>query len=569
MLGINGEREQGEDVRSQNVTAAMAVANVVKTSFGPVGLDKMLVNDVGDVLVTNDGATILQQLDIKHAAAKVLVELATLQDREVGDGTTSVVILASELLRRGNILVQRKLHPTCVISGYRLAAQEAARYVQDVLAQRSGAAMTRETLMAVARTSLSSKVVGHDADPDFFAGLAVDSLMRVMTKPDAATGAVKASVKAVNILKAHGGSTRESVLVEGYALNCTGASQAMPKLVKGARIACLDMNLQRERLAMSVQVLVTDPEKLAAIRKREEEMAAEHVRMILKSGANVVLTTQGIDDLCLKYFVEAGVLAVRRVLKADLNRIARATGATVLLSLASIDGDGAEPAAAGAPDEAFDAANLGHCDEVEQVRFADDECLVFRGHDLRASSLILRGPNHIMLDEIHRSIHDALCIVKRTIESSSVIVGGGATDVALSVHLDAFANTLATREQLAVKEFAEALLIIPKTLAVNAAQDALDLVAKLRAYHHQYHEARAAAAADAAVDPALVPYSHYGLDLVSGQVRDNYAAGVLEPAMCKVKMIKFATEAAINILRIDEVIKLNPKPTGRPQDDEE
>jgi len=560
MLGINGEREQGEDVRSQNVTAAMAVANVVKTSFGPVGLDKMLVNDVGDVLVTNDGATILQQLDIKHAAAKVLVELATLQDREVGDGTTSVVILAAELLRRGNILVQRKLHPTCVISGYRLAAQEATHYIQNVLAKKSGAAMTRDILMAVARTSLSSKVIGHDADPDFFASLAVDSLMRVMSKPDPVTGAVKASVKAVNILKAHGASTKESLLVEGYALNCTGASQAMPKLIKGAKIACLDMNLQRERLAMSVQVLVTDPEKLEAIRKREEEMAAEHVKMILKSGANVILTTQGIDDLCLKYFVEAGVLAVRRVLKTDLNRIARATGATVLLSLANVE------SSEGSADESFDASNLGHCDEVEQVRFADDECLVFRGKDLRASSLILRGPNHIMLDEIHRSLHDALCIVKRTIESSSVIVGGGATDVALSVHLDAFANTLGTREQLAVKEFAEALLVIPKTLAVNAAQDALDLVAKLRSYHHQFHEARTQGKP---IDETLESYSHYGLDLITGNVRDNYVAGVLEPAMCKIKMIKFATEAAINILRIDEVIKLNPKPTGRPEEDEE
>jgi len=560
MLGINGEREQGEDVRSQNVTAAMAVANVVKTSFGPVGLDKMLVNDVGDVLVTNDGATILQQLDIKHAAAKVLVELATLQDREVGDGTTSVVILAAELLRRGNILVQRKLHPTCVISGYRLAAQEASRYIQEVLAKKSGAAMTRDILMAVARTSLSSKVVGHDTDPDFFAALAVDSLMRVMSKPDPVTGAVKASVKAVNILKAHGASTKESLLVEGYALNCTGASQAMPKLIKGAKIACLDMNLQRERLAMSVQVLVTDPEKLEAIRKREEEMAAEHVKMILKSGANVILTTQGIDDLCLKYFVEAGVLAVRRVLKTDLNRIARATGATVLLSLANVESTGE------GSDESFDPANLGHCDEVEQVRFADDECLVFRGKDLRASSLILRGPNHIMLDEIHRSLHDALCIVKRTIESSSVIVGGGATDVALNVHLDAFANTLGTREQLAVKEFAEALLVIPKTLAINAAQDALDLVAKLRSYHHQFHEARTEGKP---IDETLESYSHFGLDLISGNARDNFVAGVLEPAVCKIKMIKFATEAAINILRIDEVIKLNPKPTGRPQDDEE
>lgn len=539
MLAIDGGREAGEDVRTQNVMAAIAVANVVKSSFGPVGLDKMLVDDIGDVTVTNDGATILSLLEVEHPAAKVLVELATLQDREVGDGTTSVVILAAELLRRANELVKRKIHPSSVISGFRLAAQEASRYIQENLSSKI-ADLPKDTLLNVAKTALSSKVLGNE-DADFFARLAIDALVRVKTVDS--KGEAKYPVKAVNILKAHGRSAKESVLVQGYALNCTIASQQMPKRIVGARIACVDMNLTRERMALAVQVLVSDPSKLEAIRKREEDIAKERVQLILKSGANVILTTKGIDDMCLKYLVEAGAIGVRRVAKDDLRRIAKATGAQVQLTLATLEGG-----------ETFDASFLGQCDEVSQERIADDECLVFKGAKLRAASLILRGASSFLLDEMERSIHDALCIAKRTLESSSVVVGGGAVDASLSVYLDSFARTLGTREQLAVREFAEALLIIPKTLAVNAAQDALDLVAKLRAYHHS--------AQTGGKDKAH--FARYGLDLIAGAVRDNMAAGVLEPSVCKTKIIKFATEAAINILRIDEVITLNPKPSGRP-----
>ena len=360
MLSIDGDHSRGENVRHENAIAAQAIANVVKTSFGPVGLDKMMVDKNGEVLITNDGATILARLDTKHPTAKVLIELARLQDREVGDGTTSVVILAAELLRRAAALVDRQQHATAVIAGFQRAADAAKSYIQDVISVPTKG-ITRDMLIKVAETALASKVVGNSADPRFFAELVVDAILRVVSGPDE-NGAMHASVKAVNILKSHGGSVKESELVHGYALNNTCASKAMPKLIKGAKIACLDLNLQRGRLGLNVQVQVTDPAKLEAMRKREEEVAAERAKKVLGAGANVILTSEGIDDLSLKYFVEAGAMAVRRVDKGDLMRIAKATGATVLVSLSNAE-DG---------EEVFDPAHLGSCDEVEQVRYADD-----------------------------------------------------------------------------------------------------------------------------------------------------------------------------------------------------
>jgi T-complex protein 1 subunit alpha len=503
----------------------------------------MLVDDIGDVTVTNDGATILKLLEIEHPAAKVLVELADLQDQEVGDGTTSVVLLAAELLRRANDLVRAKIHPTSVIAGYRLAMREAVKFVDEALA-RPVAALGRDPLVSAARTSMSSKIVGG-GDGDFFADLVVDAITSVKAvDPD--TGSVRYPVKAVNILKAHGRSARESQLMQGYALNAGRAAQGMPRRVSPARVACLDMNLQKARLQMGVQVLVTDPAELEAIRKRESDIAKERVQRILDAGANVVLTTKGIDDLVLKYLVEAGVLAVRRVPKDDLRRVAKATGATVVLTLADMEGG-----------ETFDASCLGKADEVVEERVADDPVVMVKGAATsRATTLLLRGANDHMLDEMDRSLHDALCVVKRVLESGSVVPGGGAVEAALAVHLSAFATTLGGREQLAVAEFAEALLVIPKTLAVNAAKDATELVAKLRAFHH---------ASQTRADRTAL--AQCGLDLVEGRVRDSVAAGVLEPALSKTKMLQFATEAAVTILRIDDFIRLDAPPAPDGEED--
>ncbi|KAL6945180.1 Alpha subunit of chaperonin-containing T-complex [Hanseniaspora vineae] len=544
-LFLGGEKISGDDVRNQNVLSALAVANVVKSSLGPVGLDKMLVDDIGDFTVTNDGATILSLLDVQHPAGKILVELAQQQDREIGDGTTSVVIIASELLKRANELVNNKIHPTTIITGYRVALREAVRYINEVLSC-SVESLGKETMVNIAKTSMSSKIIGSDSD--FFSNMVVDALLAVKTFNG--RGEVKYPVKAVNILKAHGKSSKESVLVDGYAINCTIASQAMPTRVGNAeqadsqvKIAVLDMNLQKTRMAMGVQINIEDPEQLEKIREREYGIILERIRKIIDSGAQVVFTTKGIDDLCLKEFVDKKIMAVRRCKKEDLKRIARATGATLITSMSNLEGD-----------ETFESSYLGTAREVVQTRFSDDECILVKGTSKHSSSsIVLRGANDYSLDEMERSLHDSLSVVKRTLESGMVVPGGGCVETALNIYLDNFATSVGSREQLAIAEFAQALLVIPKTLAINAAKDSSDLIAKLRSYH-------AASQSCPLDDLKRRKYKNYGLDLIRGKIVDEVKEGVLEPTISKIKSLKSALEACIAILRIDTMITVDPEP---------
>jgi T-complex protein 1 subunit alpha len=321
-------------------------------------------------------------------------------------------------------------------------------------------------------------------------------------------------------------------------------SLAMKTKIVGAKIACLEMNFQKLRMPLGVNIVVTDPEALEAIRQRESAITMERIRKILNAGANVILTTKGMDDASMKLFIDAGTMAVRRCQKDDLKRIAKATGASLISTLANLEGE-----------ETFEASMLGHAEQVSQVCVGDDSCIVLGGTKFAGvASILLRGANDTLLDEMERAMHDALCVIKRTLESNTVVAGGGALEAALSVYLEGFATTLGSREQLAIAKYAESLLVIPKTLAVNAAKDATDLVAKLRALHH-------------AAQTQGLP-CHLGLDLFRGQVRDNLKAGVIEPTLIKIKSLKAATEAAISILRIDDTIKLEKPKEQRPDRDQ-
>lgn len=355
-------------------------------------------------------------------------------------------------------------------------------------------------------------------------------------------------INSISILKKQGKSAKESELINGFALNAKRASTMMPISIKNAKIALLDIDLHREKLQMGVQINITDPDKISEVQEKEISLIKNRIKLMIDAGANVIFTSKGIDDICIKYITDAKAIGVRRCLNEDLKKIAKLTGGTVISSFFNLEGE-----------ESFESSFLGHAEEVVENKVADEDLIYVKGCKTKqACSIILRGPTDYMLDEMSRSLHDALCVVQKVLQNKFIVPGGGAVEAALSIYLENFANTLETREQLAIAEFAEAILVIPKTLAVNAALDSTELVAKLLAFHNAAQKKPQESG----------KFKSYGLDLFNGKIIDNIEHGVVEPSLIKIKYIQFATEAAITILRIDEMIKLNPKPSKHdPHDD--
>lgn len=531
-LHLLGKRLSGSEARDYNVQAAETISGLMKTSLGPMGLDKMLVTETGDTLTTNDGATILANYPVEHPAAKILVGLAERQDKEVGDGTTGVVIVACELLKRGNDLIKKKLHPRIVIKGFDMACAEAVRFIESHLAVPRDAMGVdeRESLMRIARTSMSSKILR--ANGDFFASMAVDAILSVRHE---ANGKTKCSVGNVQVLKQQGASALESIFIHGFALNCTRKSQQMPRTVKNAKIALLDFDLKRFRAAMGIELRAKTVQDIENFDEYEQVHCKKLIERIVSTGANVVLTTKGIDDLAEKYLSEAGIFGVARIDKRDMAKIAKMTGGKMVLTPPYEDNS-----------EDVQSIVLGAAAEVAQERLGDDELIFIRvSEDIavhsRVCSIVLRGANEVFLDEMERSLHDVLCVLRDVVQTDTVVPGGGCVEAALAVHLENLATTIESKEQLAIAAFADALLVIPKQLSINAGKDATDLVTKLTACHHM---------AQSMPDKKDLRFT--GLDLFEGTVANNLRAGVLEPAMSKVKSLQIATTAANNILRIDD-----------------
>ncbi|ADM11157.1 T complex protein 1 subunit alpha [Encephalitozoon intestinalis ATCC 50506] len=522
-----GESYSGASAVEKNANAMMKVYNAIKTSFGPLGLDKMCVDSAGEVSITNDGATILQSMVVDDPAAKILVDLATHQDHEVGDGTTSVVLIAASLIEKGAKLIASGVHPSVVVSGYKMAFNECVQFIKKSIS-KSTLNLGSKALRNVVKTSISSKVISSESE--LFCEIVIDALKCIESSTEDKKNMYP--IEDINILKHPGGSMKESFLHQGYALNCSLASNFMKREIKKPKILCIDFGLQKYKNPLTVNIVVDNPNKLEEIRKKELEITRKQVKAIIDSGANVILTTRGIDDMCTKILLEAGVVGIRRCKKEDLIVIAKAIGTSLVSSTSDLSGGD-------------NITSPGSADKFEVVSIGEEECVFINGLKKKMASIILRGANSQLLDEMQRSIHDAICVLRRTLESGSVVPGGGSVECALSLMLEKFAFTVNSKEHVAIHRYAESLLSIPKILATNAGLDSNEIVAGLLSSQAKEIESSSET-------------RFLGIDVTSGKIQNNFEFGIIEPSMNKMKSLKAATEAAISILRINEVIILPP-----------
>ena len=516
-------RDKGRGAQANNIMAARAVAEAVRSTLGPKGMDKMLVDSMGDVVITNDGVTILKEIDIEHPAAKMIVEVAKTQDQQCGDGTTSAVVLAGELLRRAEDLID-DVHPTLINQGYRLAHKKALE-ILETIAQPVG--NDRALLTKIATTAMTGKSAQFQKTN--LSGIAVDAVSAIR---EDAGGKTKADTDNVQVVKKTGGSVDDTQLIKGIIVDKERVHANMPKHVKDAKIALLDVALEIKKTEIDAKIKITSPGSFQSFLDEEERVLRSKVEKVVKSGANVVFAQKGIDDLAQHFLAKAGIYAVRRVKKSDMEKLEKATGATIVSNL-----DDLRP------------SDLGKAGNVEERRIgSDDLTFVTDCQNPRAVSILLRGSTEHVADEIERALEDALRVVAVAVEDGKICAGGGSPEVQLALELRKYAASVGGRSQLAIEAFANAMEIIPRTLAENAGLDAINSLVDLRSAHEKGQKT-------------------HGLNVYTGKVEDMLAGGVVEPLRVKIQAIGSATEAATMILRIDDVIaakELKTPPGGGP-----
>ncbi len=510
-------RTVGEEARRTNILAARIIAETLASSLGPRGMDKLLVDAFGSATITGDGATILKEMDVQHPAAKMLVEVAKAQDEEVGDGTTSVVVLAGELLKNAGELLDENIHSTLVISGFKKALEEALKTVDEIAVKVDP--LDKQVLKQVAATALASKVVAEFRD--FLAELAVEAALNVVQKTS--DGKFKVDLNDIKVEKKKGESIEDTELVKGIVLDKEVVHPDMPKRIENAKIALLDTPLEIEKPEWSAKIRVTSPEQLKAFLEQEAEILKKMVDKIASIGTNVVITQKGIDDLAQHYLAKKGIMAIRRVKRSDIERLAKATGAKIITNI-----------------EDLTEKDLGTAGMVEERKIGEDKMVfIEKCPNPRAVTILVRGGAEHIVDEVERAVHDALCVVRNVIEEPKILAGGGAPEIEIARRLREFATTLGSKEQLAVLKYAEALESIPAILAHNAGMEPIDAVVELR-NRHEKGEVWA------------------GVDVLNSRIADMFKANVIEPSRVVKQKLKSATEAAEMILRIDDIIAAAP-----------
>ncbi|WP_336003326.1 thermosome subunit alpha [Halorientalis halophila] len=521
VLSEDSQRTSGKDAQSMNISAGKAVAESVRTTLGPKGMDKMLVGDTGSVVVTNDGVTILDEMDIEHPAANMIVEVAQTQEDEVGDGTTTAVVISGELLAKAEDLLDQDIHATILAQGYRQAAEKAKEILEDMAIDV--AEDDTDILEQIAATAMTGK--GAENAKDTLSALVVDAVRAVADEEGIDTDNVK-------IEKVVGGSIDESELVEGVIVDKERVHDNMPYAVEDADVALLDTAIEVPETELDTEVNVTDPDQLQQFLDQEEKQLKEMVDKLKAAGADVVFCQKGIDDMAQHYLAQEGILAVRRAKKSDIKALARSTGARVVSNIDDITED-----------------DLGFAGSVAEKDIGGDQRIFVEDvEDARAVTMILRGGTDHVVDEVERAIEDSLGVVRVTLEDGKVLPGGGAPETQLALGLRDYADSVGGREQLAVEAFADAIDVVPRTLAENAGLDPIDSLVDLRSQHADGN-------------------TTVGLDAYTGDVVDMEADGVVEPLRVKTQAVESATEAAVMILRIDDVIAAGDLKGGQSDDD--